>query len=94
MNKREELLSEYTIQDDRITSPGKFQGERVYVPYFWEKGLEGWADYEADDDPVFIVMPEDRGLFPELNGTPAVRLHEDSQGFVREVPVDKSVESY
>ena len=94
MTTREELLKDYKVQDGRILSPGKFEGEQVYVPYFWEKSLEGWADFEADDDPVFLVMPEDRALFPELGGTRSLRLHEDSQGFVREVPVDNPVETY
>lgn len=92
--RRSEILTTYLIQNERIVSPGKFEQEALYVPYFWDKGLDGWADAEADNgDFIFIVMPEDAVEFPELRAKKAVRLHEDEQGFVREVPVDNPVES-
>ena len=71
--------------DGRITSPGKVEGERVYVPYFWEAYLNGCAD--RDDGKVlgFDITAEDRQAFPELGRKRTVRLIQDDQGFVREV---------
>jgi hypothetical protein len=92
MITRSEIEATYQVGNGRITSPGKFEGQPIWVPYFWDKALEGWADDEAGNDPVFLVMPEDCLLFPELRGTLTLRLHEDSQGFVREVPVDNPVD--
>ena len=95
MSRRDEVLEGLVLQGERVASPGKFEGEMAYVPYFWEKGLDGWADAEADNgDFIFVVMPEDYAEFPELRGKKGVRLHEDEQGFVREVPVDNPVETY
>ena len=28
----------------RIRSPGKFEGEMLYVPHFWDAGMSGLAD--------------------------------------------------
>lgn len=75
----------YEIENGRITSPGKFEGEQSYVPYFWEAYLNGCAD--RDDGRVlgFDVTAEDKALFPALKKRRTVRLIEDSQGFVREI---------
>lgn len=93
--RRSEILETFLIQNERIATPGKFEKEALYVPYFWDKGLDGWADAEADNgDFIFIVMPEDFAEFPELRYKKAIRLHEDEQGSIREVPVDNPVETY
>ena len=65
-----------------ITSPGKFEGEMIYAPYFWEKGLEGCAD--EDDGQVFRfkIDDQDKKLFPELGNTEMLYLTESDQGFV------------
>lgn len=92
---REEVLKEFVLSGERITSPGKYEGQLIFIPYFWEKGLDGWADAEADNgDYIFLVMPEDKAEFPELGGQKTLRLHEDAEGFVREVPVDNPVDTY
>jgi hypothetical protein len=68
-----------------ITTPGKFQGELVYVPYFWEKGLDGWADDELGDEGyLFFTTPEDAKEFPELRGKDRVIVREREDGFVYE----------
>jgi len=34
---REQITSEYNIDDNGIIrNPGKFEGEMLYVPYFWD----------------------------------------------------------
>jgi hypothetical protein len=74
---RKEIEQEYAVTNGRIASPGKFEGEMVYVPFYWE----------ANDGTVlrFRVTPEDKIEFPELIRRRVVRLVEDGQGFVREV---------
>jgi len=68
-----------------ITSPGKFEGQCRYVPYFWDVFLDGFAD--ADDGKVlsFYVTAEDKKMFPELRRRKAVKLVETDQGFVVEI---------
>src|SRR5215211_4995867 len=47
---RLDIESEYDVENGQITSPGKFEGEPVYTPYFWESYLNGFFD--DDDDGV------------------------------------------
>lgn len=81
-----EVRKQYTIdRNGRIVDPGKFEGEMIYVPYYWALGLEGMADH--DDGRVFRfgITQEDRALFPELPKRRRVlRLFESDSGFVGE----------
>ena len=82
---REEILAYYDVSRGIIRSPGKFEGEPIYVPYFWDAFLEGFAD--RDDGTVigFDVTPEDKAEFPELKRRRTVNIMETDQGFVVEV---------
>jgi len=71
--------------DGRIQSPGKFESEMLYVPAYWEAGLEGLADEDDGNVYVFELGPEDRKEFPELGKMKKLRLVESEQGFVSEV---------
>jgi len=82
-----DLLKYYKIEEHGIiTSPGKFEGEMIYVPYYWEAFLNGFAD--RDDGKVlgFDITPEDRKIFgPMLKGKRTVKLYERDDGFVIEI---------
>lgn len=85
---RATILATYrvNIETGRILSPGKFEGEMLYVPYFWEAYCNGMAD--RDDGTVlgFDITPEDRAMFPELGKRRrTVKLIERSDGFVMEI---------
>jgi hypothetical protein len=80
---RKEIEESYEVKDGRICSPGKFEGEVIYAPYFWAFGLEGWAD--RDDGKVygFDIHPDDRAEFPEIPADRrTINLDEADQGFV------------
>lgn len=83
---RNDITRDYDVDaSGRIRSPGKFGGEMLYVPFYWDAHLNGFAD--RDDGRVlgFDITSEDRAMFPELGRRRrTVRLYEDSQGFVRE----------
>lgn len=64
--------------------PGKFQGAPPYARYFWNIGLEGFADRDDGRTYGFDVTAEDKDLFPELKGRRTVRLWETDDGFVME----------
>lgn len=68
-----------------VTTPGKFEREMIYVPYFWQQGLEGMADSDDGKVYVFSIDANDRKLFPELARRQKLRLMEDDCGFVREL---------
>jgi len=76
---------EFDVVNGRIVSPGKFEGERTYVPYFWNAFMNGGAD--RDDGKVlgFDVTAEDKKLFPALKKRRTVRLVETDSGFVQEI---------
>ena len=83
---RQEIETEYTIDDNGIIrTPGMFEGEMLYVPYFWDGFLNGFAD--RDDGKVlgFDVSPEDKVQFPELKKRRTVKLYQRDDGFVCEV---------
>ena len=84
---------EYHNDGERILAPGKFKGEPVFAPYFWELALEGCAD--EDDGKVykfrfcFSTDHQDRRLAEDwptlktwLGRKRTLRLREDDQGFV------------
>ncbi len=82
---RKEVLEEYKVVDGRIQSPGKFEGEMLYVPAYWAAGLEGFADEDDGEVYVFELGAEDKKEFPELGGKRKLKLAESDVGFVYEV---------
>jgi len=68
-----------------ITSPGKFEGEMRYVPWFWEAGMNGLADRDDGKVMGFDISPADKVMFPELKRRRTVKLIETDQGFVCEI---------
>ncbi len=83
---RQEIIKGYTVdQNGIIRSPGKFEGEMLYVPHFYEIWNDGFADTGNGTKASFKVTQEDREMFPEIpKRKRTVRLCEDGQGFVRE----------
>ena len=72
-----------TDERGRIRSPGKFEGEPIYVPYYWEAFLSGFADRDDGSRIGFDITPEDRALFPEIPAKRrTINLYERSDGFV------------
>lgn len=64
---RRELEAEYTLAHERIASPGKFEGERLYVPFYWGQGLEGFADEDEAPAYGFRLDATDLAVWPELS---------------------------
>ena len=77
------ILESYEITSDGfISSPGKFEGEPRYAPYFWDLYLNGAYDGEENDALYWYVEAEDIALFPELQKVKRVFLSTTDQGFV------------
>jgi hypothetical protein len=67
-----------------IQRPGKFEGEMIYLPTFYDRYLEGFCD---DDGKIITVdiTAADRIEFPELGESRrVVKFYQDDQGFVCE----------
>ena len=80
---RTEILRDYNVDSGGvIRSAGKFEGEYVYAPYFWNLFLNGCADEDDGDVLRFDVTEKDRMEFPELTDVDAVTLTECDQGFI------------
>jgi hypothetical protein len=81
---------EYQNDGRRITQPGKFEGEPVFAPHYWDIALSGFAD--ADDGKVFTFRFTLSGkdantefaaeLKQWLGRKRVLRMREDDQGFV------------
>ena len=86
-------LEEKTVKEYEtiVASPGKFQGEKRYVPYYWDIMMDGWFDYseeEIEDGRYAIefgVTAYDKSLFPELQHQTVIQLFERSDGFIVEL---------
>ena len=87
------IRQDYVVDEERwvIRSPGKFEGEPVFAPYFYDLMLNGCADDTLYDDrrypgigavDVFDVTSLDQERFPSLRGVEHVYLYTDDQGFV------------
>lgn len=82
---------EYDNDGERINAPGKFEGEPIFAPHYWDIGLQGFADSDNGqiftfrftqaelDKPDCVFGPE---LKKWLRRKRALRMREDSQGFV------------
>ena len=79
---RQEIETTYNVENGVIRSPGKFEAEPVYVPYFWDAYMNGGADEDDGDILTFDVNDEDRAMFPELANVRQVFLWENDSGFV------------
>lgn len=90
---RQEIEANYEISErGTIQSLGKFEGEMLYVPYFWELGLEGVYDEDFGNVYFFDVDEDDLAMFPELKGTYGLALEESDAGFVRATYFDTKKE--
>ncbi len=82
---REETLQHYKINAAGIiTTPGKFEGEAVYMPHVYEVFMDGCADDDGNNILVAIT-DEDRSEFPELEDRETVYFTVRDDGFVCEV---------
>ncbi len=91
---RQEIYRSYDIHEGIIRSPGKFEAEPIYAPYFWDLVLNGMSDeQEVIDDmnkgleygtlvDTFYIKLEDLEEFPELRNVHKIYVWEDSLGFV------------
>lgn len=79
---------EYANDGARITQPGKFEGEPVFAPYFWQLAMEGFADGDHGRVVKFRVGAKDKEHddFPTLRAwlgrKRTLCLREDGNGFV------------
>lgn len=78
---------QYTTKDGVIVSPGKFEGEPAWLPYFYTLWNDGGADDEilihGTTTAIFNIDASDVTRFPALAGVRQIYVWEDSQGFVR-----------
>ena len=65
-----------------IMNPGKFEGEPIFTPYFYELAMNGMGEPGPDNSDRFYVEPEDIQEFPELAGIITVELQYSDNGFV------------
>lgn len=69
--------------DGTILSPGKFEGQPWYVPYYWELGCAD--DMDGDAHVYHVTRAERKAFKPLLHGRKKVKLVEDDDGNVMEV---------
>lgn len=81
---RQEIEAAYHVENGYIRSPGQFEGEAVYVPYYWDLYLDGFVDRDNGHTLGFDVSADDKREFPELKKRRTVKLCQRDDGFVCE----------
>lgn len=82
---RSEILEKYTVENGKIKSLGKFEGEKIYTPYFYDLLLNGDGEENGGGNVYFEILPEDIKEFPELKGKKIVEFTETDNGFFIEL---------
>jgi len=81
-------MNEYKVENNRIVSPGKFEGEHPVIPELWDKALNGCADDETFEGNIlyslFSIGKEETKKYPDLIELEVcyIRLWETDFGFV------------
>ena len=86
MTLKAQVLQEFlTGADGRITTPGKFKGQRLYVPYLYATAVEYGADGLEGNVLICVITRPEKIEFPELLAKSVVKLFLHKNGFVREI---------
>lgn len=85
---RKDIEKEFNVVNGHIETLGKFEGEPVYAPYYYDlimNGSSDYTDYGPDEFSTvvdyFEVTEDDLSEFPELEGVQTVMAYETDQGF-------------
>lgn len=83
---RKEVEAQFANDGHRVTTPGKFEGEMLYVPALWEVVLEGFAiDCQKHRNCAVVSVDKmDKKEYPELGKRKTIHLQERDDGFVVE----------
>lgn len=85
---RQEIMRTWKVdQYGIIRSPGKFEGEVLYAPHYYELMMDGMGETSFSDEhemekTVFQITADDTAEFPELGNGKTVELYEDESGFI------------
>lgn len=84
---RKEIEATYKVVNNRIVSPGKFEGETVYAPYFYSMSLDGCTEQLDTPDGLVCLVEIDAADRAEWGALiPAhcayAMVHESDIGFV------------
>jgi hypothetical protein len=80
---RQDIIEAYRPSSDGlIRTPGKFEHEMLYVPYFWDAALNGESSTDTGSVFFTIIDDLDRAQFPELGTAYGIALEESEQGFI------------
>lgn len=80
---REEITSKHTIDSHGlIRDLGKFQSEMLYVPFYWDAGMNGCSSEDTGRIWFFEICTDERIAFPELGQAYGISLEASDTGFV------------
>lgn len=83
MITRLDIFQDYDVEDDIISTPGLFEGDYIWAPYWYEMMMLGEGDPIDDGVELLEVVDDDRSEWPELDGdTTHVAVAINEQGFV------------
>jgi hypothetical protein len=72
----------YKIERGIIVSPGKFEGEPYYAPYYYDIAMDGFADEDDGETWIFYLSDEDKRAISEFKKYYSLEIYVDDNGFV------------
>ena len=84
LRSRKQIEAEYIVEFGIITSPGKFENEPVYLPYYYDVYLMGCSEEIESNYFQIEITPGDWKEFSELKDLEIIVLHISDDGFVSE----------
>lgn len=96
---RQDVLNSFTVIDGSIRSPGKFEGEAIYMPYLFDMSLDGGCEDFPIGSMLFtkcLISGCDKAEFPELGIKHEVWFYETDNGFIVEcnAPSNEELEGF
>lgn len=83
---RELVFSMFQVDETGIIrTPGPFEGQNLYIPYFWYLHISGYREDVQNGIITFQVRMEDRAQFPELANQDVVHLKQHENGMIIEI---------
>ncbi|GIK62435.1 MAG: hypothetical protein BroJett018_02290 [Chloroflexota bacterium] len=83
---RELVFSMFQVDEAGIIrTPGPFEGQYLYIPYFWYLHISGYREDVRDGIITFQIRMEDHAQFPELANQDVVRLKQQENGMIVEI---------
>lgn len=85
-NEAADLVRQRKELREELTGFGRMAGQPIYVAFYWDAYMNGFADEDDGDILTFRISDAERKAFPEIpRRKKRIRLQQSDSGFIYEV---------